>query len=56
MTEIQGQNKKVVNNLHRGNYRKPYIQPKLVEYGSIEKLTTQGKTGGTMDGASNRRK
>lgn len=54
MTEIQSKNKKAVNNLHRKNCRKPYIQPKLIEYGSIEKLTTQGKTGGQGDGASTR--
>jgi hypothetical protein len=56
MVEIQGQNEKELNNLHGGNSRKPYIQPKLIEYGSIEKMTTQGKTGGSMDGASSRRK
>jgi len=56
MIEIRYQNEKDFNDLRCENYRKPYIQPKLIEYESVEKLTTQGKTGGLMDGASNRRK
>ena len=56
MTKIEGRKKKALNDLRRGNHRKPYIRPKLIEYGSIENLTTQGKTGGQADGLSNRRK
>ena len=30
---------KAANNFPKGNDRKPYVKPQLIEYGQIEKLT-----------------
>lgn len=41
---------KIVKNSPKGQDRKPYVKPQLIEYGQIEKLTESGGSRGNDAG------